>query len=198
MTSISAASAQTYQSPLQKLQDELLSEVKSGAIKSSDQDALTSALTDIDSAIQASRTSDQASGTRPSPGDMKSKIDDLIAGEVSSGQLTSDQATELQGVFKAAFANGPGGAGGPGGPGGPHGAGGPPPGGPPPSGDASSSDDTSSSSSSSTSIDDILKQFLESLQESLSASSSTSYGATGTTSSSSSASFSALLIDYQS
>ena len=195
MTSISAASTNTYQSPLQKLQDELLSEVNSGAISSSDKDALSSALTDIDSAMQASRASDQASGTRPSPDQLKSKIDDLIAGEVSSGKLTSDQATELQGVFKAAFANGPGGAGGPGGPGG---AGGPPPGGPPPSGDASSSDDTSSSSSS-TSIDDILKQFLESLQESLSASSSTSYGATGTTSSSSSsASFSALLIDYQS
>jgi hypothetical protein len=196
MTSISAASAQTYQSPLQKLQDELLSEVKSGAIKSSDQDALAWALTDIDSAMQANRASDQASGTRPSPADLKSKIDDLIAGEVSSGKLTSDQATELQGIFKAAFANGPGGAGGPGGPGG---AGGPPPGGgpggPPPADDASSSDD--SSSSSSTSIDDILKQFLQSLQESLSASSSTSYGATGTTSSSS-ASFSALLIDYQS
>jgi hypothetical protein len=187
MTSISAASAQTYQSPLQKLQDELLSEVKSGAIKSSDQDALASALTDIDSAMQASQASDQASGTRPSRADLKSKLDDLIAGEVSSGKLTSDQATELQGVFKAAFAKGPGG---------PGGAGGPPPGGPPPSGDASSSDDTSSSSS--TSIDDILKQFLQSLQESLSASSSTSYGATGTTSSSSSASFSALLIDYQS
>jgi hypothetical protein len=195
MTSISAASTNTYQSPLQKLQDELLSEVNSGAIKSSDKDALSAALTDIDSAMQASRASDQASGTRPSPDQLKSKIDDLIAGEVSSGKLTSDQATELQGVFKAAFANGPGGAGGPGGPGG---AGGPPPGGPPPSGDASSSDDTSSSSSSSTSIDDILKQFLQSLQESLSASSSTSYGATGTTSSSSSASFSALLIDYQS
>ena len=198
MTSISAASTNTYQSPLQKLQDELLSEVNSGAISSSDKDALSSALTDIDSAMQASRASDQASGTRPSPDQLKSKIDDLIAGEVSSGKLTSDQATELQGVFKAAFANGPGGAGGPGGPGGPGGAGGPPPGGPPPSGDASSSDDTSSSSSSSTSIDDILKQFLQSLQESLSASSSTSYGATGTTSSSSSASFSALLIDYQS
>src|SRR5437899_4896802 len=196
MTSISAASTKSYQSPLQKLQDELLSEVNSGAISSSDKDALSTALTDIDSAIQASRASDQASGTRPSPDQLKSKIDDLIAGEVSSGKLTSDQATELQGVFKAAFANGPGGAGGPGGPGG---AGGPPPGGPPPSGDASSSDDTSSSSSSSTSIDDILKQFLQSLQESLSASSSTSYGATGTTSSSSSsASFSALLIDYQS
>jgi hypothetical protein len=201
MTSISAASAQSYQSPLQKLQDELLSEVKSGAISSSDKDALASALTDIDSSIQSGRASDQASGTRPSPEDLKSKIDDLINGEVSSGKLTSDQATELQGVFKAAFANGPGGAGGGhGGPGGPGGAGGPPPGGhggPPPSDSASSSDD---SSSSTTSIDDILKQFLQSLQEQLSASSSTSYGATGSSSSSSStsASFSALLIDYQS
>ena len=195
MTSISAASARTFQSPLQKLQDELLSEVNSGAIKSSDKDALSAALTDIDSAMQASRASDQASGTRPSPDQLKSKIDDLISGEVSSGKLTSDQATELQGVFKAAFANGPGGAGGSGGPGG---AGGPPPGGPggpPPADGASSSDDSSSSMSS---IDDILKQFLQSLQQSLSASSSTSYSATGTSSSSSSSSFSALLIDYQS
>ena len=187
MTSISAASGQTCQSPLQKLQDELLSEVKSGAIKSSDQDALASALTDIDSAMQASRASDQASGTRPSPDGLKSKIDDLIAGEVSSGKLTSDQATELRGIFKAAFANGPGGAGGP-----PPGGG---PGGPPPADGASSSDDTSSST---TSIDDILKQFLQSLQESLSASSSTSYGASGSSSTSGSGSFTALLIDYQS
>jgi hypothetical protein len=198
MTSISAASAQSYQSPLQKLQDELLSEVKSGAISSSDKDALSAALNDIDASMQSSRASDQASGTRPSPSDLKSKIDDLINGEVSSGKLTSDQATELQGIFKAAFANGPGGAGG--GPGGPGGAGGPPRGGhggPPPSDGASSSDD---SSSSTTSADDILKQFLQSLQEQLSASSSTTYGATGSSSSSSSSSssFSALLIDYQS
>ena len=125
MTSISAASAQSYQSPLQKLQNELLSEVNSGVISSSDKDALSAALTDIDSAMQSSRASDQASGTRPSPDEMKSKIDDLISSQVSSGKLTSEQATELQGVFKAAFANGPGGAG-PGGPGGPGGAGGPP------------------------------------------------------------------------
>src|SRR5436190_9083191 len=194
MTSISAASAQSYQSPLQKLQNELLSEVNSGVINSSDKDALSAALTDIDSSLQSSRASDQASGTRPSPDELKSKIDDLINSEVSSGKLTSDQATELQGVFKAAFANGPGG------PGGPGGAGGPPPGGhggPPPSDGASSSDD-SSSSTSTTSIDDILKQFLQSLQESLSSSSS-SYSASGSTSKSgSSASFSALLIDYQS
>src|SRR6266702_6422111 len=200
MTSISAASAQSYQTPLQKLQDELLSEVNSGAISSSDKDALSAALTDIDSSMQSSRASDQASGTRPSPGDLKSTIADLINGEVSSGKLTSDQATELQGVFKAAFANGPGGAGGPGGQGGPGGAGGPPPGGhggPPPSDSASSSDDSSSSTAS---IDDILKQFLQSLQDSLSASSSTTYGSTGSSSSSSSSSssFSALLIDYQS
>jgi hypothetical protein len=192
MTSISAISANTYQSPLQRLQDELQSEVSAGTISSSDQTALSSALTDIDTALQASRASDQSSGTRPSPGDLKSKIDSLIAGEVSSGKLTSDQATELQGVFKAPFANGPGG------PGGPGGAGGPPPG-PPPSDGASSgasSDgtDSSDSTSSTYSADDLLKEFLQLLQNSLS--SSTSYSATGTGDSSSS--LSALLIDYKS
>jgi hypothetical protein len=192
MTSISAISANTYQSPLQRLQDELQSEVSAGTISSSDQTALSSALTDIDTALQASRASDQSSGTRPSPGDLKSKIDSLIAGEVSSGKLTSDQATELQGVFKAPFANGPGG------PGGPGGAGGPPPG-PPPSDGASSgasSDgtDSSDSTSSTYSADDLLKEFLQLLQNSLS--SSTSYSATG--SGDSSSSLSALLIDYKS
>src|SRR5882672_4542249 len=170
MTSISAASAQSYQSPLQKLQNELLSEVNSGVIGSSDKDALNSALTDIDSALQSSRASDQGSGVRPSPDDLKSKIDDLINGEVSSGKLTSDQATELQGVFKAAFANGPGGAdgaGGPGGAGGAHGHHGGH-GGPPPSDSSSSADGSNSSSASS--ADDILQQFLQSLQDSLSAS----------------------------
>ena len=194
MTSISAISSSTYQSPLQKLQDELQAEINSGTIGSSDQDALSSALTDIDSSLQSSRASDSAGGTRPSPGDLKSKIDDLIAGEVSSGKLTSDQATELQGVFKAAFANGPGGAGGPGGARGHHGG----HDGPPPTDSASSTDSTSSSSGTS-SADDILQQFLQSLQESLSASSSTSYSATGSSSTAgnASSSFSALLIDYQ-
>jgi hypothetical protein len=193
MTSISAASINSFQSPLQRLQDELQSEVKSGVISSSDQDALAAALTDIDTAIQAGRASDEASGTRPSPGDLKSKIDDLINGEVSSGKLTSDQATELQGIFKAAFAHGPGGAGGHGGP---HGAGGPPPG-PPPSDDASSTD-SSDSASGTSSINDILQQFLQELQKSLSASSSSSYGSTGGSSTSGNGSFTALLIDYQS
>ena len=78
MTSISAISSSNYQSPLQKLQDELQAEINSGTIGTSDQDALSSALTDIDSSLQSSRASDSAGGTRPSPGDLKSKIDDLI------------------------------------------------------------------------------------------------------------------------
>jgi hypothetical protein len=191
MTSISATSSSAYLSPLQKLQDELQAELKSGAIGSSDQDALSSALTDIDSSLQTSRASDQAGGTKPSPDGLKSKIDDLIAGEVSSGKLTSDQATELQGVFKAAFAGGAGGAGGAHGSHGGHG-------GPPPA-DSSSSANGADSSSGATSADDILKQFLQSLQDSLAASSSGSYSATGSTAAAgdSTSSFSALLIDYQ-
>src|SRR5436189_3786416 len=110
------------------------------------QNPQTSALTDIVQAMKASRTSDQASGTRPSPADLKSKIDDLIANEVSSGKLTSDQATELQGVFKAAFANGPGGADGAGGPGGAHHGHHGGTGGPPPADDSSSTDATGTAS----------------------------------------------------
>jgi len=37
--------------------------------------ALASALTDIDQSLQSSRTSDSSSGTKPSPDDLKSKID---------------------------------------------------------------------------------------------------------------------------
>jgi hypothetical protein len=181
MTSISALSANTYQSPLQKLEAELQSEVNSGAISSPDQSALSSTLTDIDSALQSS----QASDSKGAPGDLKSKIDNLISSEVSSGKLTSDQASELKGVFKAAFANGPGGAGGPGGP--------PPPDGSSSTDDTSSTDGTSSSSSSS-STQDILKQLLALLQSSQS--SASSYTATGNSGSQNS-SASALLVDYK-
>ena len=187
MTSISAASAGQYQSPLQRLQQELQSDVSDGTISSSDQSALTTALQDIDTQLQQSRSSDQSSGTKPSRDGLKSKIDDLIAGEVSNGTLTSSQADELKGVFQSAFAKGPGGAGGP-------------PPGPPPSDDGSaesiSSTDATSSSSTDSSTAKILEQFLQALQQSQS--SGSSYGANGTTSSSSGSDFSALLIDYKS
>jgi hypothetical protein len=192
MTSISATSNSSYLSPLQKLQDQLQAEVSSGAISSSDQSALSSALTDINSSLQNGSAGDSATGTNSSPGDLKSKIDSLIANEVSSGKLTGDQATELQGVFKAAFANsarGPGGAGGA--HHGHHGG----HGGPSPTDSSSATDSTSSTSSA----NDILQQFLQSLQNSLSASSSPSYSATGISDpgNSNGTSFSALLIDYQ-
>ena len=190
MTSISATSNPSYQSPLQKLHAELQSEVNSGAISSSDQTALSSALNDIDASLKSDQASTSTGTQQSPPGDLKSKIDNLIAGEVSSGKLTSAQATELKNVFQTAFAHGH------------HG-------GPPPSdgSDSSSADgsstssttDGSSSSDSSTSIADALQQFLQSLQSSLSGSSSTSYGATGnaSTATSSGTSFSALLIDYK-
>ncbi len=108
-------------SPLSRLQSELASEVSSGTISSGDQSALSSALTDIDSAMQSQAPS---AGSPPSPGAMKSKIDSLIDGEVKDGKLTSSQAAELKNVFAQAFSGGPSGAGGPGGPGGAHGGGG--------------------------------------------------------------------------
>src|ERR1700692_4638039 len=108
MTSISATSNPSYQTPLQKLQAELQSEVTSGTVSSSDQSALSSALNDIDASLKSSQTSGSTSGAQSPPGDLKSKIDTLIASEVSSGKLTSSQATELQGVFKAAFSGGAG------------------------------------------------------------------------------------------
>lgn len=181
MTAISSAAAggSSYLSPLQLLQKELASEVSSGTVKSSDADALSSALQDIDSSLQSSRSS-SSSDSRPT--DLKSKIDDLIAGEVSSGKLTTDQATELQNVFKNTFAGGPP-------PGG--GAGGPPP---PDDGSSASSSSTSTDSSSSSDISDILKQFLQLLQDQQS-STANAYSAIG--SAASSGSFTALLINYQ-
>jgi hypothetical protein len=185
MTSISAASSSLYQSPLQKLQQQLQAQVTSGTISSGDQDVLSTALDSIDSSMQADRSS-ASSGTRPSADDMTSKIDSLISAQVSSGNLTSEQADELKGVFESAFADAPGGA---------KGAGGPPPGGGPPPSD---SDDDSDDTDSTTNISDVMQQFLDSLKQSLEASTSSSYSASGTTASGTSASFTALLLDYKS
>ncbi|HLG80221.1 MAG TPA: hypothetical protein VKY22_04335 [Bradyrhizobium sp.] len=183
--SISSVSSNTYQSPLQKLEAELQTEVSNGTISSSDQSALSSALKDIDSAIKSGQSSD--SSGKLSPSDMQSKIDDLIQNEVSSGKLTSAQATELKGVFQSTFAQGAGGT-----------------------GSASLTVDASSITSSSTSsstatsstdtssISELLQQFLQALQSSLSSSSSTSYNASGTSTTSDNGSqLQAILIDYK-
>lgn len=139
MTSISALSSSQYQypSPLDRLQNELTSEVSAGTISSSDQDALSGALNDIDTSLKSGGAASGTPGSPPAPGQVQSKIDDLISSEVQSGKLTSDQADELKGVFAKAFSGASGGA---------HGAhhghhahGG---GGPPPSSDTSDTDDT--------------------------------------------------------
>jgi len=168
------------------LQNELLSEVSSGAISADDQDALSAALDDIDSTLRSQRP--ERGSARPSPSEMKSKIDDLIATEVQNGKLTSDQADELKNVFAKAFSHGGDGAGGP--QGGPGGAGGP--GGPGGSCAPGGSGDASASSSSSDQLNQILSDFLKSLQQSLSKNST--YDASGDTGS---VSVTALIMNYQ-
>ena len=195
MSSISSAVGAQSFSPLTQLQNELSSEVSSGAISSSDQGALSAALTDIDLELKSEMQS--ASGTQPpSPGDVQSKIDSLIANEVSNGKLTSAQADELKNVFAKAFK------------GGPHGAGGPPAGGPggvggdaDGDGDGSSSNATSSTSTSSTSsssgstnsnASQVLQDFLKLLQNSQGSSASYSTGGNSLASQ-----IQSLLVNYQ-
>lgn len=176
-------------SPLSRLQIELTSQVESGTIKSTDADALSGALQSIDSSLSASRTADSGS-SRPDPSEVKSKIDSLIAGQVSSGALTSDQAGELTSLFQSAGPKGghghggSGGAGGPppgGGPGGPGGPDGPPPG-PAPGGSDDVADASSTATTSSSS--DVLASFVKQLQTSL----HEGYGQSGTSKTSSSTS----------
>ena len=161
MTSTSSIAMQSL-SPLTLLQNELTSEVSAGTISSSDQSALSSALTEIDTQMKSERAT---GGSPPSPGDMQSKIDDLISTEVSNGKLTSGQAEELKNVFAKAFQGGQGA--GPGGPGGP--------GGPPPNAGANAGGGTQGSSDSDTS--NMLSNFLKSLQDSQG--SSSGYSTTG-------------------
>ena len=182
MTSISSAglAPHAFTSPRELLQNELLSEVSSGAISADDQDALSAALDDIDSTLRSQRP--DPGSARPSSSEMKSKIDELIATEVENAKLTSDQAEELKNVFANAFSQGPGGAGGPqGGPGGP--GGGCAPGG---------SSDATASSNSSDQLSQLLSDFLKLVQDSQSQNST--YDASGDTGS---VSITALVMNYQ-
>jgi hypothetical protein len=183
MTSISASSSSAYLTPLQKLQQALQAELTSGKVNAADSDALSSALAEIDKSLSSDKAG-QSHIVPSKPADLKTAIDDLIDAQVASGKLTSDQATELQGVFKAAFAGGPGGAGGP-------------PPGPPPADNAST--DTTDATGTTTDPETALQKLLKTLQESLAATSAGSYGATGNSASATNkSSFSALLINYTS
>lgn len=77
MTSISATSSSTALTPLQKLQQELQAEITSGKVASGDSDALSSALAEIDKSLQSDGAS-RSNSAQSKPGDINSKIDDLI------------------------------------------------------------------------------------------------------------------------
>jgi hypothetical protein len=181
MTSIAATGLQQYSSPRDLLQSELSSEISAGTISATDGSALSSALDDIDAALQSDRASTSSTGSQPpSPDDIKKKIDGLIASEVQNGKLTDDQATELQNVFAKTFQNG-GPGGGPGG--GPDGTGGP-------GGSASNSSSSDTSNSSSDSTTKLLQDFLKLLQDSQG---TTSYSPSGDAQGQSTS----LLVNYQ-
>ena len=148
------------------------SDVSAGSISSTDATVLSTALDDIDSALQGGSDAGSTglSTSSSSPTDMKGKIDSLIEGEVSKGTLASDQADELKQVFAQAGPPGPP---------------------PPPPADASSSTDSDSSStstdsssgsSSSSDVQQILAELLQLLQNSQST--TTGYSASGSTTSS--------------
>jgi hypothetical protein len=130
------------------LQNELLSQISSGAIDSGDKDALSAALNSIDATL---RSSAPTAGTRPSPDQMQAKIESLIDDQVESGKLTGEQAEELKNVFSSALPQG-----GPGGPGGPKG--------PPPSGGMKGIGGEEEDEES-TDVADLLTEFLKNLQE---------------------------------
>lgn len=187
-----------------RLTSAISSGVAGGTISGTDATALTSALDAIDASLSSDTTSAASGGTSTSgarldPSKIKDRIDGLIAGQVSSGSLTSDQASELKGLF----------AGGGHGTRGSHGTGegGPPPG-PPPSDAAASGDPsdgsaasarssgaaagTAASASASASATDLLASFIQQLQSSQAG----TYAASGTSGAGSRAS--ALLFDFQS
>jgi hypothetical protein len=92
MTSISGSSSPFASRATQFMQTRLQSAVSNGTVNASDQNALSSALTNIGNQLQP-----PSSG-----GSMQSQVSGLIDGEVSNGKLTTDQANELKAVFAKA------------------------------------------------------------------------------------------------
>ena len=111
MTSISSVGFGVPPSPFERVQNTLKRDVNAGSISAADETALTAAISDIGSQLQAGGSSATAAPGAPNtagptqPASMKDRVDSAIANEVSSGKLTSDQATELRQVFAQAHAH---------------------------------------------------------------------------------------------
>lgn len=157
MTNINSSSMMIH-SPRAMMDARIAAATSAGTISETDQTALENALDSIDSSLASG-----SAGTKPS-GDIKERIDSLIAQQVETGTLTEEQAEELQSFF----AEGPDGGAGPvGAAGGPRG-----PSRPPlpefASSDLSGGDASSETSEVVTQKLDALITFLSQLRESLS------------------------------
>jgi hypothetical protein len=73
------------------LQSALLNAVQSGGIKATDSAPIKSAITDISGALSGP--------TAISASSMKTRVHGLIDQQTTSGTLTSDQASELKGLY---------------------------------------------------------------------------------------------------
>jgi hypothetical protein len=172
-------------SPSDRMKLALQSAVSAGSVKSTDQSALSSAIDDIGSAMKAGGPPTAAT----TPTAMKTKVDGLIDQEVTDGKLTSDQATELKSVFAQAAGK----------MGHAHHA----HGGPPPTDDSdddstnplnlnpTSATNTASTTDTTKSAIDQLISFLQTLEKSVS--SSSTYGSNGNSTASNSTSSSVLI-----
>lgn len=91
MTSISSNG---WGSSIQSL---LQQQVTAGTIPSGDQSALSSAISGIGNSVQSPATAGAS---------MQTQVSSAIDSDVSSGKLTTDQATELKGLFAKAHGGG--------------------------------------------------------------------------------------------
>ena len=206
MSSISSTTASQVQ-PTQRpahahknrVASEIDSEASAGTISSTDATALTSALAAIDANLKsggsATDSASAPSGSTPTarldPSAMQDKIDGLIADQVSSGTLTSDQATTLKSLFAQGDKHDGGAVAGAGGR-----LSGPPPGGPPSGGGTlgTSPGSAASDTTSTTSTSDLLAGFIKQLQATQT--SGAGYASSGSASVRSNAS--AIVLDFQS
>lgn len=189
MTTISSPQSWQAYSPSQALLQQLQSDTSSGAISSTDATALTNAISSINSALSptsASATSSStanASNPPPTPDEMQSKISSLVDAQVSNGTLTASQGSELKDLFSQTFgANDTSGGGQVHGHHGGHHHGAPPAASADADGDtdgstsAAGASSASGTSSSPTTLQDLVTQFLQNVQNAQ----STSYSAAGT------------------
>lgn len=99
MSSISGSMSAGAMSPADRMQLALQSAVAAGTVNAADQNALSSAISDIGGALKPGGSP----AANASAGGIQSKLSSLVDQEVSDGKLTTDQATELKQVFAQAM-----------------------------------------------------------------------------------------------